>query len=221
LEGEVWIGVAFAKEYRLMLSFMIDGLEPSLAAPLVDRTEKRLRKGSWPVWVSDGMNAYGEALKRRHCILQMYPRTGKRGRPRRDKLVACPKLRYAQVVKERDERHRVIRVFKRCRYGDIPLHKISTVYIERHNLTLRHENRRLTRKTIAFSKKVEGLWDQLFLYQGYYNFVRPHRGLKRRIPAGNHTLQKWQRRTPALAAKLTDHVWSLREFMTKKVFIND
>jgi IS1 family transposase len=220
LEGEVWVGVAFAKEYRLMLCFRIDGQEPSLAAPLVDRTEDRLRKGSWPIWVSDGMNAYGEALKQRHCVLKIYPRTGKRGRPRRDKLVACPRLRYGQLVKERDERHRVVGVFKRCRYGDIPLHKISTVYIERHNLTLRHENRRLTRKTIAFSKKVEGLSDQLHLYQGYYNFVRPHRGLKRRIPTREQALQKWQRRTPALAAKLTDHVWSLREFMTKRIFIN-
>ena len=220
MEGEVWVGVAFAKEYRLMLSFRIDGQEPSLAAPLVDRTEDRLRKGSWPIWVSDGMNAYGEALKQRHCVLKIYPRTGKRGRPRRDKLVACPRLRYGQLVKERDERHRVVGVFKRCRYGDIPLHKISTVYIERHNLTLRHENRRLTRKTIAFSKKVEGLSDQLHLYQGYYNFVRPHRGLKRRIPTREQALQKWQRRTPALAAKLTDHVWSLREFMTKRIFIN-
>ena len=203
-----------------MLCFRIDGQEPSLAAPLVDRTEDRLRKGSWPIWVSDGMNAYGEALKQRHCVLKIYTRTGKRGRPRRDKLVACPRLRYGKLVKERDERHRVVGVFKRCRYGDIPLHKISTVYIERHNLTLRHENRRLTRKTIAFSKKVEGLSDQLHLYQGYYNFVRPHRGLKRRIPTREQALQKWQRRTPALAAKLTDHVWSLREFMTKRIFIN-
>ena len=203
-----------------MLSFLIDSLEPSLAAPLVDRTEERLRKGSWPIWVSDGMDAYGEALKGRHGILRIYPRTGKRGRPRRDKLVACPELRYGQVVKQRDARHRIVGVFKRCRYGDIPLHKISTVYVERHNLTLRHENRRLTRKTIAFSKKVEGLQDQLSLYQGYYNFVRTHRGLKRRIPAGNPTMQKWQRRTPALAAKLTDHVWSLKEFMTKRIFIN-
>jgi len=203
-----------------MLSFLIDSLEPSLAAPLVDRTEERLRKGSWPIWVSDGMDAYGEALKGRHCILKIYPRTGKRGRPRRDKLVACPELRYGQVVKQRDERHRVVGVFKRCRYGDIPLHKISTVYVERHNLTLRHENRRLTRKTIAFSKKIEGLQDQLSLYQGYYNFVRTHRGLKRRLSAGHPAMQKWQRRTPALAAKLTDHVWSLKEFMTKRIFIN-
>ena len=162
----------------------------------------------------------GEALKQRHCLLRIYPRTGKRGRPRRDKLVACPRLRYGQLVKERDEKHRVIGVFKRCQYGDIPLHKISTVYIERHNLTLRHENRRLTRKTLAFSKKVKGLWNQLSLYQGYYNFVRPHQGLRRRVPVRNQTLQKWERRTPGLAAKLTDHVWSLKELMSKRIFIN-
>jgi IS1 family transposase len=220
LEGEVWIGLAFAQEYRLMLSFVIDAQEPSLAEPLIAKTEGRLRKGSWPVWVSDGMDAYGEALKNRHCVLQTFPRTGKRGRPRRDKLVACPQLRYGQVVKERDERHRVIGVFKRSRYGEVPLNQISTVYIERHNLTLRQENRRLTRKTIAFSKKVEGLQNQLFVYQGYYNFVRPHRGLKRRIRPWKKGLPKWRQRTPAVAAGLTDHVWSLKEFMSKRLFVN-
>lgn len=203
-----------------MLSFMIGTQEPSLAEPLVERTEERLAKGSWPVWVSDGMDAYGEALKNRHCIVQTYPRTGKRGRPRRDKLVACPQLRYGQVVKERDTRHRVIGVFKRSRYGDIPFNKITTVYIERHNLNLRHENRRLTRKTIAFSKAGEGLTQQLFLYQGYYNFVRPHRGLRLRIPHHQRGWQKWQPRTPAMAAGLTDHSWSLKEVMSKRIFIN-
>lgn len=203
-----------------MLSFMIDTQEPSLAEPLVDRTEQRLHKGSWPVWVSDGMDAYGEALKNRHCIVQTYPRTGKRGRPRRDKLVAGPELRYGQVVKERDGRHRVIGVFKRNRYGDIPLTKISTVYIERHNLTLRHENRRLTRKTIAFSKSVQGLQHQLSLYQGYYNFVRPHRGLRLHTACRDNVLHKGQQRAPAVAAGLTDHIWTLKEFMSKRIFIN-
>ena len=88
------------------------------------------------------------------------------------------------------------------------MRKITPVYIERHNLTLRYEARRLTRKTIAFSKKLKGLWNQLSLYQGHYNFVQHHRGLKRRIPTWEQALQKWQRRTPALAAELTDHIWS-------------
>ena len=220
MEGEVWIGIAFATEYRLMLSFMIDTQEAYLAEPLIASTEERLKAGSWPVWVSDGLDAYGEALKGRHCTLQYYPRTGKRGRPRRPQLVACPELRYGQVVKQRDDRHRVIGVCKRSRYGDVPLEKISTVYIERHNLTLRHDNRRLTRKTIAFSKRVTQLEAQMFIYQGYYNFVRPHRTLKLPIADHHGTSKKWQFRTPAMAAGLSDHKWSLRELMSMKVFIN-
>lgn len=204
----------------MMLSFVIDSQESSLAEPLIVETERRLEDGGWPVWVSDGLDAYGEALKNRHCILEIYPRTGKRGRPRRPKLVACPELRYGQVVKKRDERRRVIGVFKQSVYGDIPLQTISTVYVERHNLNLRHENRRLTRKTIAFSKKVEGLKAQMCVYQSYFNFVRPHRGLKVCIPAHDNGFRKWQQRTPAIAAGLTDHIWSFKELMGKKLFIN-
>ncbi|MBW1855389.1 MAG: hypothetical protein JRJ00_12055 [Deltaproteobacteria bacterium] len=199
---------------------MIDSTESSLSEPLIAETERRLVQGSWPIWVSDGLDSYGKALRNRHCILKTYPRTGKRGRPRRPKLVACPELRYGQVVKKRDERHRVVEVFKRSVYGDIPLETISTVYIERHNLTLRHENRRLTRKTVAFSKKDEGLRDQMTVYQSYFNFVRPHRGLKVNISDNENRLQKWLYRKPAVAARLTDHIWSFKELMTKKIYIN-
>lgn len=141
----------------MMISFIIDTQESFLAEPLVIETERRLGQGSWPIWVSDGLDCYGEALKNRHPVLKTYPRTGERGRPRRPKLVACPELRYAQVVKKRDERHRVMGVFKQSVYGDIPLEMISTVYIERHNLNLRQENRCLTKKTIAFFKKGGGI----------------------------------------------------------------
>lgn len=203
-----------------MISFMIDTMESFLAEPLIVETERCLAHGSRPVWVSDGLDSYGEALKNRHCTLKTYPRTGKRGRPRRPKLVACPELRYAQVVKKRDERHRVIGVSKQSVYGEVPLEMISTVYIERHNLNLRHENRRLTRKTIAFSKKGEWLKAQMNVYQAYFNLVRPHCGLKVLIPDNDSGLRKWQQRTPAMAAGLTDHIWSLRELMTKRMFIN-
>lgn len=204
-----------------MISFMIDAQESSLAEPLIAQTEERLGKESMPVWVSDGLDAYGEALKNRHCILETYPRTGKRGRPRRPKLVAHPDLRYGQVVKERNERHRVTGVFKRSIYGNVPLETISTVYVERHHLTLRHDNRRLTRKTLAFSKKTEGLKAQMTVYQSYFNFVRPHRGLMVMIPSPTRSCQKWQQRTPAESAGLTDHIWTLRELMSKKIFINE
>ena len=138
----------------MMICFSIGESESSLAESLVATTEARLCHEAMPLWISDGLDAYGAALLSRHHVLETYPRTGKRGRPRRPKMVVCPSLRYAQVVKERNERRRVVGVFRRAVYGDVPLQDIQTVYIERHNLNLRHENHRLTRKTVAFSKEL-------------------------------------------------------------------
>lgn len=202
----------------MMISFCIGATESSLAEPLVAHTEGRLCQEAMPLWVSDGLDAYGAALFSRHHVVETYPRTRKRGRPRRPKLVACPALRYGQVVKERNERRRVVGVFKRTVFGDVPLQDIQTVYIERHNLNLRHENRRLTRKTVAFSKKVVWLERQMHLYQAYFNLARPHGGLRQRLNGDG--IVRWHRRTPAVAAGVTDHVWTLRELMCYKIFIN-
>jgi hypothetical protein len=202
----------------MMISFSLGETESSLAEPLVAHTEARLCREAMPLWVSDGLDAYGAALLLRHHVIETYPRTGTRGRPRRPKMVACPTLRYGQVVKERNERRQVVGVFRRAVYGDVPLHDIHTVHIERHNLNLRHENRRLTRKTVAFSKELVWLERQMHLYQAYFNLARPHRGLRQRLTGDG--MVKWNHRSPAVAAGVTDHVWTLRELMCYKTFIN-
>lgn len=203
-----------------MLSFKVAKSESALAEPLIADTEKRFKPGISPIWVSDGLDAYGAALRNRHCTLKIYPLTGKRGRPRKPKLVASPGLRYGQVVKTRDERHRVTGIAKRSVYGRVPLDMIDTVYVERHFLSMRQENRRLTRKTIAFSKDVARLIAQETVYEAYFDFVRPHRGLQIRVPKQANDLQKYQKRTPAVAAGITDHIWSLEELMTKNLVDN-
>ena len=73
---------------------------------------------------------------------------------------------------------------------------ISTSYVERMNLNIRMGNRRFTRLTNAFSKKVENHVHALAIYFMHYNFGRIHQTL---------------RVTPAMEAGLTDHVWSLEE----------
>lgn len=78
-----------------------------------------------------------------------------------------------------------------------PAH-VSTSYVERQNLTMRMSMRRFTRLTNAFSKKVENLEHAVSLHFMYYNFARPHKSL------GNMT-------TPAMAAGVSDHVWTLGE----------
>ena len=162
------------------------------------------------------MEIYGEALKDRHCFLQTFFHTGKRGRPRKDKRVPGSQLRSGQVIKEREERRGMIGALRRSRFGDISLPQISTVQIDLHNLILHRENRRLTRETIAFSKRVESLENQLFVDPGYYNCVPPHQELKRRIRPYKEGLTKCPRRTSAAAAKLPDHIGGLKEFTSNR-----
>jgi IS1 family transposase len=75
---------------------------------------------------------------------------------------------------------------------------ISTSYVERQNLTMRMQMRRFTRLTNAFSKKLENLKAATALHFAHYNFVRVHQTL---------------RITPAMAAGLTEHVWTLGELV--------
>ena len=85
---------------------------------------------------------------------------------------------------------------------------VNTAFIERVNLSLRQHSRRLTRKTNGFSKKQRNLKAQILLVMAYYNFVLSHRSL---------TFKGGPRRTPAMAANLTTHKWSMSELLTYKV----
>jgi hypothetical protein len=80
--------------------------------------------------------------------------------------------------------------------------KISTSFAERQNLTMRMNMRRFTRLTNAFSKKLENHRYALSLYFMHYNFARPHKTLAYPYP-----------KTPAMAAGLSDHVWTIEELV--------
>lgn len=75
---------------------------------------------------------------------------------------------------------------------------VSTSYVERANLTMRMSMRRFTRLTNAFSKKVENLEYSVVIHFFYYNFCRVHMTL---------------RTTPAMAAKVTDHLWTIEDMV--------
>jgi IS1 family transposase len=89
---------------------------------------------------------------------------------------------------------------KIARFGNPDESKISTSYSERFNLTVRMQNRRMTRLTNAHSKKVEHHAAMMSLTTAYYNYCRRHQSLKGL--------------TPAQAAGLTDRVWTLRELLS-------
>ena len=87
---------------------------------------------------------------------------------------------------------------KKIVMGDPDPKDISTSYVERANLTMRMHMRRFTRLTNGFSKKFENHAHMVAIYTVWYNFIRVHKTL---------------RVTPAMEAKLTDHVWTMAELV--------
>ncbi len=165
---------------------------------------------------------YDDALLAVYGTKKEFPRTGKRGRPRKPILEAPKSLLYAQVVKRR-KKGRVVDIATRVVFGtekavaaklkQSPVSRcVNTSFVERNNLTMRHHNRRLVRKTIAFSKKQERLKQQLHLSFAYYHFVKPHLGL--RVKAKSKT-KKYENRTPMMAAGITDHIWTMTELFSR------
>jgi hypothetical protein len=141
-----------------------------------------------------------------------------------------PELRYVQVVK-RYRRRRVVRVRHRMVFGTLVGIKqvlaatgwqINTAFIERANGAIRQHVAAVGRRVITLCKHEEGLRQQLALYHVYYNFCLPHASLCQPLPQplptnGTGSAKQWQPCTPAMAAGLTDQVWSLREVLLFRV----
>jgi IS1 family transposase len=178
-----------------------------------------------PFFTSDELRHYERALLEVYGVVQEVPRQpGKRGRPPEPIRVPPKELRYAQVVKER-EKGRVVDVRTQVIFGDAEeirqfLEKspvsnhINTAFVERNNLSLRQYSKRLARKTNAFSKDVRHLEGQLYVASAYYHLVKPHLGLRLHAHSQN---RKWLQRTPAMAADITEHIWSTRELLVYRV----
>jgi IS1 family transposase len=107
----------------------------------------------------------------------------------------------SKTAEGRYEPSRVKTIYKRGVFGCPWYHKISTSCIDRTHLNMRLFNRRLTRLTLGFSKKLECLKNSMALSVAHYNFCRVHASL--------------HGQTPAMVAGLTDHIWSVVELITE------
>jgi len=100
--------------------------------------------------------------------------------------------------------------------------QINTAFVERLNLSLRQHVAAIGRRVSTLCKGEDGVRQQLGLYHVYYNFCLPHASLRHPLlqPEPTHgtgSAKCWQPRTPAMAAGLTDHVWTLREVLLFRV----
>jgi IS1 family transposase len=134
---------------------------------------------------TDGWTAYPEAIER----------------------VFGADVNYAQIVKvyaaasDGEQRYSPAQVVDAVlipKIGMPDYERICTSHVERQNLTIRMQMRRMTRLTNAFSKKWENLRASFALHFAFYNFCRPHKTI---------------RITPAMAAGITGHIWSLQELL--------
>ena len=208
--GQFWRSTIFDMDTRLRVSRGIAKTETQASVEAFKMLKERGHPDAPPPLVSDGWGGIDEAL------IEVYgctPAYSGRGRPSLKKR-ADDDWQYLQVVKHR-ENGRVIGTELRVIYGDrqtvlTALGK-STSHVERTHLTMRHLNSRLRRKTIAYSKelnmcKASCVWEDM-----YYNWMRPHKSL--RIEIFGDPKRRWKKQTPAMAAKLTDHIWNVKELL--------
>ena len=126
-----------------------------------------------------------------------------------EKYYLTETINYGQLVKIR-ENGRLVKKLKKVIFGKLDW--IETVYIERHNLTLRNGISRLIRKTICFSKEKYMLDDHLEIYEAYNNLIRLNEALTIR-----RECKKNISRTPCMAEEITDHRWTWEEFLNFKL----
>jgi hypothetical protein len=168
---------------------------------------------------SDDYPAYETAILGAYGVTVTPPRTGKPGRPKAPYQVPPPGLTYATVTKKR-RKGRVVEVGTRVVFGTVAAvhlalglsrvsRAINTAFVERENATDRHRNARKARRTYRFSKDWRFHEAVTYLTLYVYNFCWQVRTLTTTDGQGQRV-----RRTPAMTAGLTDHTWSMREWMS-------
>lgn len=214
--GRHWIWASLDPESKLLINFFVGQRTLEDCRLFIEDLVARIR--TKPLFTSDELPHYQTALVEQFSHLEEHPKTGKRGRPKKPKVVIDPELKYATVHKTRENR-KVVKVERNIVFGDPKLineiieasktsNSINTSFIERINLTLRNHSRKLTRKTLCFAKRKKALVAQINILGLYYNFSRPHRSLTRRSSNGKRI-----KRTPAMAANLIDRIWPMGDIL--------
>ncbi len=206
--GTVWMATAMSVFSRLFLwGALAPQRDTALITQVVQHVRAAARVGQPILGAVDGFAAWTTAIRR---VFRDPARTGKRGRP---PLVMWAELQIVQVVKQYTRR-RLARIERRLAHGcmrcaeaimqatQVEIGVINTAYIERLNATFRTWLPALTRRTRPPARQVAHVEAAMFWMGVVYNFCRVHTTLNG---------------TPAMAADLTDHIWSVDELLRYRV----
>ncbi len=217
--GDDWDHTAVDPESRLLLELVPGKRTSENCRKVIASVKKRTGGRTDLLLTSDEHTPYKTGIEAVYSRKVAQPKRPGPGRPPKPKNVMPEDLCYATVRKTR-KRGRVVEVVRLLVFGTAALleamlerskvsHTINTAFVERNNGTDRGQNGRKRRKTYAFSKDWDVHQAASFFIGFSYNFCWPVRTL--RIKGSD---DHWQPRTPAMAAGLADHVWSIKEWLT-------
>ena len=225
-----WVWTAMDPQSKLLLVVDVGTRTLAMAQRVLHRLVQVLAPGCVPLFLTDGFNEYKTAILA-HFGQWMHPeRRQEKGPAPKSRWMPLPALLYAQVVKSY-RRRRIVGVKHRVVFGTrLAIEQIlascgwtiNTAFVERLNLDIRQRVAAIGRRVNTLCQGEEGLLDQMVLFQTSHNFVLPHASLRQPLPVaeaphGRGSAQRWQPCTPAMAAGLTDHVWSLKEVLLYRV----
>jgi IS1 family transposase len=225
-----WVWTAMDPESKLLLVVDIGDRTLAMAQRVVHHVTQVLAPDCAPLFLTDGFREYLRALLTHYGQWVQPERRQAKGPHPKARWMPRPGLLYAQVVKT-VRRRRLVRVTQRVVFGTLEAvqqvlaacgWQINTAFVERLNLDLRQHVAAIGRRVATLCKGEDGLRHQRALFQTYHNFCLPHTSLHQPLPQplptnGTGSTKQWRPSTPAMAAGLTDHVWSLREVLLYRV----
>jgi IS1 family transposase len=219
-----WVWTAMDPKSKLLVVVNVGSRTLAMAHRVVHQVTQVLARDCVPLLLTDGLKDYGTALLTHFGQWRHPARCHDKGPWPKPRWMPLPALLYAQVVKS-SRRRRLVGVTHRVVCGTrLAIDQIlapcgwtiNTAFVERLNLDIRQRVAAIGRRVNTLCQGEEGLRDQLVLFQPYHNFVLPHASLRQalRSPAAAPGSAKvWRPCTPAMAAGLTDHIWSLKEVL--------
>jgi IS1 family transposase len=225
-----WVWTAIDPETKLLLSVQVGDRTLALAQAVLHQITQLLAPGCVPLFLSDGNPHYLSAIVAHFGHWVQPPRCQATGPAPKPRWMPLAELLYAQVVKTM-KRRRIVAVKHRVIFGTKAVvdqvlavcgWQINTAFVERLNLSLRQRIAAIGRRSATLCKSEDGLRQQLALFRVYHNFVLPHASLRQALAEpilthGTGSAKVWRPCTPAMAAGLSDHVWSLREVLFYRI----